>query len=75
MKSSPNMLQNTSYVKITVAETTVRTPVPPAVKAYFDSQFSRKNPSDLQRKRYKTLTVLMRLAYEEGRKASHVGQN
>ena len=42
--------------------------VPIEVKAHFDEQFSRTNPTTLQKKKYATVMNLMRAAYKQGKK-------
>jgi hypothetical protein len=44
----------------------VSVPVDAEVKAYFDSQFVRSNPTSQQRKRFSTLMNLLRAAYRKG---------
>ena len=45
----------------------VSVPIDAEVKAYFDSQFVRSNPTPQQRKRFSTLMNLLRAAYLKGR--------
>jgi hypothetical protein len=47
----------------------VKIPVPSEVRAYFNEQFVRPNPTPAQRKRYGTLMNLLRAAYKTGKKA------
>jgi len=42
--------------------------VPAEVKAHFDEQFSRPNPTPLQKKKYVTVMNLLRAAYMQGKK-------
>ncbi|WP_127900241.1 hypothetical protein [Solirhodobacter olei] len=44
----------------------VEVPVSPEIKAYFDAQFVRPNPTAQQRRRMGTLLNLMRAAYQKG---------
>jgi hypothetical protein len=45
----------------------VSIPVTGEIKAYFDAQFSRSNPTPLQRRKYATVMNLLRAAYLAGR--------
>lgn len=46
--------------------TAVYVPVSDAVYAHWDEQFVRPNPSDAQKKRFKTLMNVARAAYRKG---------
>jgi hypothetical protein len=50
----------------------VSIPVSAEIKAYFDEQFSRPNPTHHQKKRYSTVMNLLRAAYLAGK--SDVGR-
>ncbi len=45
----------------------VKITVPTELKAYFDAQFSRPNPTKLQSQKYTTLMNLMKAAYLQGK--------
>lgn len=57
-----------SKIDLVVDDKRVTITVPAELKAYFDDQFSRPNPTALQRKKYATIMNLMRAAYLQGRK-------
>jgi|GEM_PF-1725315 len=46
----------------------VKIPVASEIKAYFDAQSSRPNPTKLQKQKYVTVMNLMRAAYLQGKK-------
>ena len=52
----------------------VSVPVPDDIKAYFNEQYVRENPTPLFRKRYSTLQNLMRLAYLKGAEDAAIGK-
>jgi len=54
-------------VTIKVGAKDIHVAVTPALRAYFNSQISRPNPTPLQRKKYKTIMKLMEAAYCAGR--------
>lgn len=58
----------TSSIAIIIDNQRVTIPVPAELKAYFDQQFSRPNPSKLQAQKYATIMNLMRAAYLQGKK-------
>ncbi len=60
-------MQKMELVELRMNGRVVRTWVKPEVKAYFNEQFVRGNPSVFQKKRYVTIMNLMRAAYEVGR--------
>lgn len=53
-------------VDFLVGDRKVKILVPDDIKAYFNSQFVRDNPTAGFKKRYATLKNLMRLAYSQG---------
>ncbi|MBE0544376.1 MAG: hypothetical protein IH623_23795 [Verrucomicrobia bacterium] len=57
----------TTKIVIVIDEKKVTITVPVEIKAFFDSQFSRPNPSALQKKKYATVMNLMKAAYLQGR--------
>lgn len=56
----------TKYIKITVNGQEIKIPVDESVYAYFAEQFSRPNPTALQKKRFATVMNLLRAAYLKG---------
>jgi predicted metal-dependent hydrolase len=58
----------TSQIKFMVDDRKVTVQVPPELKAHFDQQFSRENPTPLQKRKYATLMNLLRAAYLAGRR-------
>lgn len=56
----------TSKIKVKIDGKDVAITVPSDVKAHFDEQFSRPNPTHQQKKKYATLMSLMRAAYLQG---------
>ncbi len=60
----------TSRIYLDIDGRKVGITVPAELKAYFDAQFSRPNPTPQQKKKYATLMNLMRAAYLQG-KADH----
>lgn len=60
----------TANIKITIDGKEVRISVPVEVKAYFNAQFVRANPTPEQKKRYATVMSLLRAAYQAGQKSS-----
>ena len=57
-----------SKINLIVDGKQVSIAIPAEVKAYFDGQFSRPHPTELQKKKYATIMNLMRAAYLQGRK-------
>jgi hypothetical protein len=57
----------TTKIVITIDDKKVTITVPVEIKAFFDSQFSRPNPSALQKKKYTTVMNLMKAAYLQGK--------
>jgi hypothetical protein len=57
--SKINLLLNDQKVSITV---------PVELKVHFDEQFSRPNPTPLQKKKYATIMNLLKAAYLQGSK-------
>lgn len=53
-------------IRIPVDGTDILIPVDETVYAYFHEQFLRENPTPLQRKRYATITNILREAYLKG---------
>jgi hypothetical protein len=58
----------TSTIDLIIDDKRVRITVPVEIKAHFDQQFSRPNPTALQKKKYATVMNLMRAASLQGRK-------
>ncbi len=56
----------TSKIKFDFNGKVVYISIPSELKAYFDSQFSRPNPSAIQKRKYSTLMNLMRYSYAQG---------
>ena len=54
-------------ITVTIDGQQVRIPVDSEIRAYFNEQFTRQNPSKLQRKRYVTLMNLISAAYKQGK--------
>lgn len=67
-----------STIDLTINDQRVSIPVSSDVKTYFKEQFSRPNPTPLQRKRFATLMNIVRAAYlkglEDGSKGSGTGK-
>jgi hypothetical protein len=57
-------------IKFDLDGTPVKIPVSADVKAYFDAQFVRANPTALQRKKFATIMNLLRATYVAGRKSA-----
>ena len=53
-------------IKVNIDGINVYIPVDESVYAYFQEQFSRTNPSDIQRKKFATVKNLLRAAYLKG---------
>ena len=53
-------------IRIKIDGKDVYIPVDEAVYAYFEEQFLRKNPTPLQRKKFATITNVLRSAYIKG---------
>jgi len=53
-------------IMVTVDDRRVAIPVAPEVKAYWEEQFFRTNPSRLQQRRWATLMSVVRAAYKKG---------
>ena len=60
------MTGRTSKIQLNIDGKRVGVTVPSEVKAYFNQQFSRSNPTVLQKKKYATIMNLMRAAYLQG---------
>jgi len=58
----------TDQISFILDDRKIKITIPCEVKAYFDAQFSRQNPTPAQRKKYSTLMNLMRAAYLQGKK-------
>ncbi len=56
-----------AFVEINVDGQNVRVPLSPEVKAYFNEQFVRPNPTPAQRKKFATVMNLLRAAYIKGK--------
>jgi len=63
-----------SKIDVIIDDKNVRIAVPSELKAYFNSQFTRPNPTPLQRQKYMTLMALMRAAYNQGKADGVAGQ-
>jgi hypothetical protein len=57
----------TATIEVEIGDRKVRVPVPAEVKAYFNEQFVRRNPTPTQSKRFATLMNLLRAAYQKGK--------
>ncbi len=57
-------------IELHIDDKKVTIPVPSEIRADFNNQFSRPNPTPLQRKKYGTLMALMRAAYKAGQASS-----
>lgn len=53
-------------VRVNIDGNNVNVPVDESVFAYFDEQFLRDNPTQLQRKRFSTIMNVLREAYKKG---------
>ena len=56
----------TAFVQVNIDGQMVRIPVSSEVKAYFNEQFVRENPTPAQRKKFATIMNLLRAAYSKG---------
>jgi hypothetical protein len=56
-------------IELFIDDEKVKISVPKEVKAHFDDQFVRENPTSLQKKKYAVLMSLLRAAYKAGQKA------
>jgi len=56
-----------SAITVKIDGQLVKIPVESEIRAYFNEQFPRQNPSKIQRKRYVTLMNLMSAAYKHGK--------
>ena len=63
-------MQKMELIELKIGREVTQIWVTPEVKAYFNQQFVRGNPTELQKKRYVTMMNLMRAAYEAGGKDS-----
>ena len=63
-------MQKMELIELKIGREIAQIWVTPEVKAYFNQQFVRSNPTELQKKRYVTMMNLMRAAYETGGKGS-----
>lgn len=63
----------TAEILIYIDDRKVKISVPKEVKAHFDDQFVRPNPTSLQKKKYTTLMALLRAAYNAGRNSRAIG--
>lgn len=54
-------------LNLRIGDETIRVPISRELKAYFEEQFVRPNPTPQQRRRYSTLMNLLRSAYMKGR--------
>jgi hypothetical protein len=59
----------TDTISLGIDGETVRIKVAAEVKAYFDAQFVRANPTALQKKKFATIMNLLRAAYKAGKQA------
>lgn len=59
----------TAEINIYIDDKRVKITVPKEVKADFDNQFVRSNPTPLQKRKYATLMSLLRAAYKVGQKS------
>jgi len=59
----------TAAVRIRIDGKDVKITVPREIKAYFDDQFVRPNPTALQKRKYATLMSLLQAAYKAGQAA------
>lgn len=57
----------TTELFIYIDDVKVSITIPVELKAYFDAQFSRPNPTALQKKKYATVVNLMKAAYLQGK--------
>ncbi|MGA2886182.1 MAG: hypothetical protein ABSE80_13720 [Halobacteriota archaeon] len=53
------------YIRIEIDGAMINIPVSDEIYAYWQAQFVRSNPTDLQRNRYAMLKNLIRAAYKE----------
>jgi hypothetical protein len=53
-------------IRVNIGGTNVNIPVDESVHAYFTEQFSRQNPTQLQRKKFATAMNLLKAAYLKG---------
>ena len=58
----------TTKLNLIINDQKVSITIPVELKAYFDDQFSRPNPSALQKKKYATVMNLMKAAYIQGQR-------
>ncbi len=58
---------NPAHVDVNIDGQMVRIPVSAEVKAYFNEQFVRPNPTPAQRKKFATVMNLLRAAYLKGK--------
>ena len=56
----------TAHIRFELDGKVIRVPIDATIKAYFDSQFVRPNPTSQQRQRFGTLMNLLRAAYKKG---------
>lgn len=56
-----------SKIDVIIDDRKISIAVPTELKAYFNDQFTRPNPTPLQRRKYTTLMALMRAAYVQGK--------
>ena len=57
----------TTKIIITIDDKKVSITVPVEIKAFFDTQFSRPNPTGIQKQKYATIMNLMKAAYLQGK--------
>lgn len=56
----------TATIRVKMDDRHVAIPVAPEIKAYWEDQFFRENPTPLQKKRFATLMSIVRAAYSKG---------
>lgn len=66
--------QRQEFIRLEVDGASVQIPVSAEIKAYWNEQFVRPNPTPLQQRRFATFMNVMRAAYKKGREDSN-GKN
>jgi 23S rRNA-/tRNA-specific pseudouridylate synthase len=59
----------TASIRVMVDGVQVTIPLDAEIKAYFDAQFFRSNPTTQQKKKYATIMNLLAAAYKAGKAA------